>query len=106
MHKPYDHKAVMWIDEDGLHECRICGASIIGVGQTLRHINEAIRPRDITPADRDVVAEFTEVGARALEQMWTDRCSDLDRARVVVEALYEVGALHTGTKRRRVRAAA
>lgn len=106
MHKPYDHQAIEWI-EDGRRECRICPTPITGWGDTLRHIDEAVRPRDIPSADRATVDELTDVGARALERMWTEtHCSDLDRARVVVEALYQVGAFAPAKTRRRVRTAA
>lgn len=104
MRKPYDHQAVEWINEDGGRECLACPTQITGWGETLRHIDEAIRPTAITPADKAAVDAYVDLGARALAEMWTDvHCTDLDRALVVVRALYQAGGLNT-KKRRRVRA--
>jgi hypothetical protein len=102
MLKPYDHQAIEW-HEDGQRECRRCGTPITGWGPALRHRGEAVRPAVIPPADKAAVHELTELGARALADMWTDRCTDTDRARVIVEAFYRAGALNT---RRRARASA
>src|SRR4051812_22215496 len=104
MSKPYDHLAIDWTNDDGLRECRVCPTPITGWGETLRHIDEAVRPAAVTPADKAAVDAYVEVGARALAEMWTDvHCTDLDRALVVVRALYQAGGLNT-KKRRRVRA--
>lgn len=100
MPKPYDHQAVEWINEDGHRECRICPTPITGWGDTLRHVNEAVRPAAINPDDKAAVDTFTDLGARALEAMWTDRVTDRDRARVVVEELLRAGALNTRAARR------
>lgn len=103
MVKPYDHQVVRWRNEDGYWECRKCPTPITGVGPTLRHVGEAVRPADIDPADRPGIDACVELGAKALEDMWTDRVTDLDRARVIVERLHAAGRLNT---RRRIHAAA
>lgn len=103
MAKPYDHQAVEWRNEDGYRECLKCPTLITGIGPTLRHIDEAVRPADIDPADRDAIDACINLGAQALQDMWTDRVTDLDRARVVVERLHAAGRLNT---RRRARVAA
>lgn len=100
----YSHRAVEWRNEDGQRECLKCPRPITGAGAMLRHTDEAIRPEVV--ADQEDLAEFTEIGATALGEMWTDALADdLDRARVVVEALHRCGAL-TLKRRRRKSAAA
>jgi hypothetical protein len=94
MLKPYDHQAIEWT-EDGQRECRRCGTPITGWGPALRHLGEAVRPATIPSTDKDAIHRLTELGARALADMWTDRCTDRDRARVIVEAFYQAGALNT-----------
>ncbi len=105
MQRRYSHRAVEWRNEDGQRECRLCPRPITGAGDMLRHADEAIRPDVLDSDTGEAVAEYTEIGARALEDMWTDRVSDYDRARVVVEALNRCGALNIKTRRRKVRAA-
>jgi hypothetical protein len=101
--KPYDHQAVEWRNEDGYRECLRCPTPITGIGPTLRHVNEAVRPAAIDPADRAAVDACVELGTQALADMWTNRVTDRDRARVVVERLHAAGRLDTS---RRVRVAA
>ncbi len=90
--RPYDHPATEY-DAHGHRECRICGFPVTGIGQTLRHRGEAIRPtvpaREDAPAFRDA---YTVVEA-ALGEVFAPGTSDADRARVAVEALYRAGAL-------------
>lgn len=101
MLEPYSHLAVEWVNDlTGQRECRRCPRPITGIGDTLRHADEAIRPETIDPKDVTVVREFMHTVTQALSDMWTDRCSDEDRARVAVQALYRAGALNTKRRRR------
>ena len=103
MVRPYDHQAVEWVNEDGTRECRICPTPITGIGATLRHWNEAFRPADLSPDARARVVAAAELGARALEAMWSDNVTDYDRARAIAEEMERAGML---ANRRRVRVAA
>jgi hypothetical protein len=94
MNRAYSHQAVEWVSEDGRRECRICPRPLIGIGPTLRHHDEAVRHRQPDPAMADAVADAVIIAARALETMLTEaRANDLDRARAVIDALEEAGAL-------------
>ncbi|MEV8636876.1 hypothetical protein AB0395_35060 [Streptosporangium sp. NPDC051023] len=94
VNKPYSHVAVPWVnDSTGLLECRVCPRPVIGHGPTFRHFDEAVRQRATDPTMADAVEDAVLVVTRALEEMWTDRVSDADRARVAIEALHDVGAL-------------
>lgn len=100
----YSHLAVEWVNDlTGLRECRRCPRPITGWADTLRHSDEAFRPDPIDPAHVDAVRDDIHLGATALAGMWTDRCSDEDRARAVVQALYRGGRLDMRRGRRRVR---
>ncbi|MFF4777616.1 hypothetical protein ACFY05_32795 [Microtetraspora fusca] len=109
MMQPYSHRVIPWHnDETGRLECRTCPRPIVGIGPTLRHHDEAVRHHTPDQGMAAAVTDATHLGAQALEAMWTDRCSDLDRARVVVEALEAAGALrprNTWKRRRHLRAA-
>ena len=99
--KPYSHQAREWINDlTGLRECILCPRPLIGWGETLRHADEAVRPAMVPPAHAEAVDESVTIATRALEAMLTDRCTDQDRARRVVEALYEHGRLNASKSRR------
>lgn len=91
---PYSHKVVPVTDEVTRRlECRVCPRPVVGEGNTLRHYDEAVQPVIPDPAMADARRDAVELIFRALEGMWTDRVSDLDRAEVAVRALEEAGAL-------------
>lgn len=99
--RPYDHPPVDWTNEDGQRQCRRCERLLTGWGDSLRHEDEAVRPVALDPADAPAVQAAVEIGEQALAAMWTDRCTDLDRAQVVVEALHRHGLVVTRPGRRR-----
>lgn len=102
--EPYSHLAVEWVDDlTGSRECRRCPRPLTGWADTLRHADEAFRPDSVDPAHADAVHDYVTLGARALADMWTDNCSDVDRARAVVEELYRGGCLKVARPRRKTR---
>lgn len=106
MTRPYSHPPIDWTNEDGQRECRSCGRLLTGWGNSLRHIDEAVRPVLLDPADAAAIREAVDVVEQALANMWTNRCTDLDRAQVAVTALHERGMVNTRPRRRRSSSAA
>ncbi|MEW9530586.1 hypothetical protein [Microbispora sp. NPDC049125] len=93
--QPYGHAARSWLNPDTQKpECLACGLPVTGWGETLRHQGEAFRPLVPPSVHADAVKAAVESGARALEEMPSDRVTDRDRARAVVERLYAEGALN------------
>lgn len=107
MLQPYSHPPAPWINEDGQLECRSCPRPLVGGGSSpLRHADEIIEPMRLDPAEAKAVRSAMEVIERALAEMWTDRCTDADRARVAAEALHRHGMVATRRPRARTRATA
>lgn len=97
--KTYEHR-VLWEDRDPgteVRQCGSCGVPTTGYGQTLRHVGEGVRPT--LPLRTDVASFLDAVRLALLAQ---DRLIGVidttpeDIARVIVEELYEAGALRTG----------
>jgi hypothetical protein len=86
------HAPVEFLNEDK-RECRICGRELVGFGKDLRHAGEAIRVVTPDPADADVFARAIQVGEAALDRFLPSEATDADRARLVVEAIYQDGLL-------------
>lgn len=104
--RPYDHPALEHV-YDGHRECRVCGAPVTGIGQTLRHYGEAVRPNLPNREDAAAFREAFEIVEKAFSEMLAANTTDADLARVAVESLYEAGALHCRRRqwRRPLRAA-
>jgi hypothetical protein len=106
LHRPYSHKAIEWINEDGERQCLRCERGLTGIGPHLRHVDEAVPTVEYTPEEAAAVRAAVDVVEQALADMWTDRCTDLDRAQVAVEALRLRGMVAVKYKRRRSSSAA
>lgn len=106
MERPYSHPPKEVTNEDGLAECLLCTRPLTGWGQTRRHLDEAVRPMEMSPAEAAALREAKRVMTEALECMWTDRCTDQDRAEVGVAALHRRGLVNVRQSRRRSSSAA
>ena len=106
MQQTYSHQPVEWTNETGQRECLRCGRLLTGWGASFRHVDEAVRPMDLEPADAPAVRDMIDLVEQALADMWTERCNDRDRAHVAVAALHRRGLVVTRQKRRRSPSAA
>lgn len=106
MHQPYSHIPVEWTNEDGGRECLRCGRALTGLPPEVRHTDEVVRPMKLDPAEAAAVRNTVEMVAQALAGMPTDRCTDLDRAQVAVEAMHRRGLVALPKRRRRSPSAA
>lgn len=102
MHRPYSHRPVDWINEDGERQCLRCERKLTGSGASLRHVDEAVPPAVLNPDEAHIVQRAVEIVEQALAEMWTDQlCTDRDRAQVAVQALLRRGLVGVTRKRRR-----
>jgi hypothetical protein len=101
----YNHQAIEAEVEPGdkTRECRVCGADVIGVGDTLKHFDEQIRTIAVDREYLPAVRLATEAVEAALSQI-TERATDHERARAAAVAIYKAGLLRQKAVKPRVRA--
>lgn len=94
----YTHQVPFAEDVDtGVRRCRVCGERTTGIGATLRHWGEAVRPTVPDRIDIAALNRAVRVAVAAQQRLIGAVGSDEeDTARVIVEALYASGALRTG----------
>jgi hypothetical protein len=96
--KPYDHPArQLTADSRTLGVCSICNIPVMGFEtgtmSTLRHHGEAFRLAPVGAGDAPAVEEAVQAARNALDRLPPWEITDDDRARVMVEELYAIGAL-------------
>jgi len=96
------HRAVLDRSPDAeRRECAVCGLPVTGADNDLRHLGEERRVEVIpSPSDVPTFTEAERAGHAALQSL-SERASDAERSRAVIEALYANGMLRQARKRAR-----
>jgi len=99
------HRAVLDRSPDAeRRECAVCGRPVTGADNDLRHLGEERAIEVIpSPAAEPAFTAAVQTGATALRRL-SERASDDERSRAVIEALLRDGLIAANARQRKAAA--